>query len=239
MTTESGHLRISDLDVEVVRKDIKNLHLAVYPPIGRVRVAAPLSVPDEVVRLAVIRRLAWIRRQRQQYQDQPRQTEREAVSGESHYVWGRRYRMRVVERPGFSRVTLRAGFLYLSVAPGTPAEARNDAIARWYRQQLRAALAPLIARWQDRLGVQVSAVGIKRMKTLWGSCKAETGRVWFNLELAKKPPMCLEYVVVHELAHLRERGHGEAFIGLLDEHLPRWRVLRAELNAMPLAAEVW
>lgn len=236
---ERSRVEVGDLVVEVVRKDIRNLHLSVYPPLGDVRVAAPLHLPDEAVRLAVLRRLIWIRQQRQRFQTQARQTEREHSGGESHYAWGRRYLLRVVERAGAHRVTLRGKVMELGVSPGTTPEARGQLLARWYRQQLRAALAELVPRWEQRLGVQIQAVGIKRMKTLWGSCKPEARRVWFNLELAKKPRPCLEYVVVHELAHLIDRSHGERFTELMNEHLPRWPALRAELNAAPLAAEEW
>lgn len=231
---------VHGLTVEVVRKDIKNLHLAVYPPQGRVRAAVPLSVDDEAVRLAVLTRLAWIRRQQARFREQARQSRREAVSGETHYFQGRRCRMRLREAVGRSSVRLRGtSTLELTVPPGTAAEDRERVVLRWYRGQLRALLSPLVEKWERELGVRASAWGIRRMKTKWGSCNTATGRVWFNLELVKKPRRCLEYLVVHELLHLFERCHDDRFRALLDHHFPSWRTVRDELNQAPLAHEAW
>ena len=233
---ETHHtLRIRELRVQVVRKDIKNLHLGVYPPEGRVRVAAPLLVSDDAVRLAVIDKLTWIRRQQAQFAAQPRQSEREMVSGESHYFLGRRYRLRVHEQDAPARVALRGvASLDLFVRPGTAADQRRAVLERWYRAQLKALIAPLLTQWQPLLGVQAAAWGVKKMKTQWGSCNPATRRLWLNLELAKKPQQCLEYVVVHELAHLLERLHNARFVALLDQHLPQWQQARQLLNALPL-----
>ncbi len=233
-------LRIRELRVQVVRKDIKNLHLGVYPPEGRVRVAAPLLVSDEAVRLAVIDKLAWIRRQQAKFAAQPRQSEREMVSGESHYFLGRRYRLRVYERVASPRVVLcGVRSLDLLVPPGTSADQRRAVLERWYRAQLKALIAPLLAQWQPVLGVQAATWGVKKMKTKWGSCNPATRRLWFNLELAKKPPQCLEYIVVHELMHLLERQHNERFVALLNVHLPQWQHTRQLLNALPLGYKQW
>lgn len=240
MTTSQRHLSVSGITVEVVRKDIKNLHLGVYPPNGRVRVAAPLVVSDEAVRLAVIDKLAWIRRQRARFAAQPRQSEREMVNGESHYFLGRRYRLRVHEQEAPARVALRGvGSLDLFVRPGSPAEARETVLLNWYREQLKALIPPLLDKWQTALGVRVSAWGVKKMKTKWGSCTPSAGRIWLNLELAKKPAPCLEYIVVHELVHLLERHHSERFTALMDRHLPDWRSRRDRLNAGTLGHERW
>ena len=188
MNTETRRITVGGIAVEVVRKDIKNLHLGVYPPHGRVRVAAPLVVSDEAVRLAVIDKLAWIKRQKTRFAEQPRQSPREMVNGESHYFLGRRYRLRVHEQDGPSRVALRGvAVLDLFVRPGTRAEQREAVLLRWHREQLKALIPPLLKKWQAKLVVAVSAWGIKKMKTKWGSCNAEAGRLWFNLELAKKP----------------------------------------------------
>lgn len=224
----------------VVRKAIKNLHLGVYPPDGRVRVAAPLAVSDTAVRVAVIRRLRWIRRQKAAFKRQARESRREMVSGESHYFLGRRYRLEVLSTEGRSRVVLRnRRFIELHVAAGTSVRQRERLLARWYRERLRELARPLIEKWQSRLGAQVAAWGIKKMKTKWGSCNAEARRVWLNLELAKKPQECLEYLIVHELAHFRVRHHDDRFNALLDRHLPRWRLIRQILNAEPLAHSSW
>lgn len=240
MITEARSITVSGIRVEIDRKDIKNLHLGVYPPNGRVRVAAPLKVSDDAVRLAVVGRLAWIRRQQARFQAQPRQSEREMVSGESHYFLGARYRLRVIEGDGPSRVELRGKtVLTLHSRRDATAAQRADVLHRWYRGRLRPLVAPLVEKWQDALGVTVAEWRIKRMKTKWGSCTIPARRIWLNLELAKKPPRCLEYIVVHELVHLLERHHGERFVRLMDEHLPLWRQYRDELNAAPLAHEEW
>lgn len=240
MATETHRLTVGGIAVEVIRKDIKNLHLGVYPPHGRVRVAAPLAVEDEAVRLAVIGKLGWIKRQRARFVSQPRQSRREMVSGESHYFMGRRYRLRVHEQKGPAKVAMRGvSSLDLFVRPGTDAGQREAALLYWHREQLRLLIPPLLEKWQPALGVRVAECGIKRMKTKWGSCNRSAGRIWLNLELAKKPARCLEYIVVHEMLHLRHRRHGDEFVSLLDMHLPAWRQARAELNRAPLAHENW
>lgn len=220
-------------------KDIKNLHIGVYPPSGRVRVSAPRHLSEDRVRLAVIQRLTWIKQQRGQFQDAARQAEREMVSGESHYVWGRRRRLTVIQRPGRAHVETDGRRLLLYVPPGTDTATRVQVLQRWQREELRRAVPPLIARWEKEIGRRVTFWGIRRMKTKWGSCNRETARIWLNLELAKKDPVCLEYVVVHELAHLVERGHGERFTSLMDSLLPDWRTRRDILNSAPLAEETW
>jgi predicted metal-dependent hydrolase len=239
-TTAIRRITVAGIKVEVVRKDIKNLHLGVYPPHGRVRVAAPLVISDEAVRLAVIDKLGWIKRQRAKFAEQPRQSQREMVNGESHYFLGQRYRLRVHEQAAPARVAVRGiTSLDLFVRPGTSAEQREAVLLRWHREQLKALIPPLLEKWQPALGVQVAAWGIKKMKTKWGSCNPASRRVWLNLELAKKPVTCLEYIVVHELAHLLERHHNERFMALLDIHLPQWRQYREILRQAPLGHEEW
>lgn len=238
MSTETV-LKVGGLTVSVVRKDIKNLHLGVYPPAGRVRVAAPLLISDEAVRLAVVDKLAWIKLQRSKFEQQPRQSEREMAVGESHYVFGRRYRLRVHNAEGTPRVVIRGiASLDLFVRPGASQAQRAAVLDRWYREQLKAAVAPMFTQWQAKLGVQARAWGIKRMKTKWGSCNPASLRVWLNSELAKKPVECIEYIVVHELLHLVEPNHGQRFVALMDLHLPRWEQMRSRLNAQPLGAWV-
>ena len=214
MNIEKHQIHVGGLTVDVVRKAIKNLHLGVYPPDGRVRVAVPLAVSDEAVRLAVIGKLGWIKRQRRGFAGQARQSEREMVSGESHYFLGRRVRLRVKEHDGPARVVARnTPFLDLYVRPGTGAEKREQVLQSWYRAQLKTLIPPLLEKWQPILGVQVADWGIKKMKTRWGSCNVDARRIWFNLELAKKPVRCLEYIAVHELVHLLERHHNDRFTG--------------------------
>jgi predicted metal-dependent hydrolase len=205
-----------------------------------VRVAAPLLVSDDAVRLAVVDKLAWIRRQREKFDEQPRQSLREMVNGESHYFLGRRYRLRVHDHNGRPRATLRGlASLDLYVRPDGTRDQREAALQDWYRQELRVRVTPLLTRWQATLGVQARDWGIKRMKTKWGSCNPDTQRLWLNLELAKKPEGCIEYIVVHELMHLLERHHNDRFIALMDRHLPAWRRLRQQLREAPLGHHEW
>ena len=240
MTTERHHIEIRGLPVEVVRKDIKNLHVGVYPPRGRVRVAAPLRLDDEAVRLAVISRLGWIHRQQTEFEQQDRQSGREMVTGESHYFQGRRYRLEVIEHDGPPCVRLPNNTtMELRVRPGTDPAKREVALQQWYRERLRAQLPPLLAKWEARVGVTVAEARVKRMKTRWGSCTAEARRIWLNLELAKKPSSCLEYILVHELVHFLERHHTDRFRELMDTLMPAWRLCREELNRAPLAREEW
>ena len=239
MNTDSSEILVGGVPVEVVRKRIKNLHLGVYPPEGRVRVAAPLVLSEDAVRLAVVARLSWIKQQRAKFVAQERQSEREYVSGECHFYKGRRYRLNVIEssRP---KVSIRGSeFLDLTVKPGADQAVRERVLQNWYRKELRMTAAPLIEKWAQRMGLPVPDFRIKRMKTKWGTCSIKSRRVWLNLELIKKPPACVEYIVVHELVHLLERHHNQAFIAHMDRLLPGWRSARQELNVLPLSAETW
>jgi predicted metal-dependent hydrolase len=239
MSTASGYLTVRGINVDVVYKDIKNLHIGVYPPVGRVRVAAPRRLQEEHIRLAVIQRLPWIKRQRKQLKDATRQSSREMVTGESHYVWGVRHRLKVVQRTGRPHVEIDGERLLLYVPERTDAPMRLKLLQDWQRSQLRVAIPGLIERWEPAIGRTVPGWSIQRMKTKWGSCNRETGHIRFNLELAKKHPRCLEYIVVHEMTHLLERGHGERFTKLMDGFMPDWRSRRDELNGAPLADEQW
>jgi predicted metal-dependent hydrolase len=239
LSTANGYLTVRGINVDVVYKDIKNLHIGVYPPMGRVRVAAPARLDEEQIRLAIIQRLPWIKRRRQQLQDAARQSHRAMVTGESHYVWGVRHRLKVIERPGRAHVEVDRDRLLMYVPEGTDTDARVKLLQDWQRQQLRLAVAPVIARWEPVIDRKVPRWSIRRMKTKWGSCNRQTGHIWFNLELTKKHPLCLEYVVVHEITHLLERNHGERYTMLMDAFMPDWRARRDQLNAAPLAAEDW
>ena len=231
---------VNNMVVDVVRKKIKNLHLAVYPPNGRVRVAAPLHIDDEAVRLAVISRLVWIKRQQAKFEGQERQSAREYVSGESHYFHGNRYLLDVVYRDAPPKVILHSNSqLELSVRPGSDTIQRERVLLNWYRQQLKEEIPTYISKWEAIIGVEVAEWRIKQMKTKWGTCNIEQRRIWLNLELAKKSTRCLEYIIVHELVHLMERKHNERFIALMDQFMPQWRLLRAELNQAPLGHMKW
>ncbi|MCI0347823.1 MAG: M48 family metallopeptidase [Acidobacteriales bacterium] len=236
MNTKVRRITVGGLCVEVVRKDIKHLHLGVYPPPhGRVCVSAPLVMSHDAVRMAVIGKLSWIKKQQAKFDAQPRQSQREMVNGESHYFLGQRYSLRVREHHGLARVGLRGtAFLDLYVRPETTAEQRERILQQWYRGQLKALIPPLLEKWQPVIGVQVADWGVKKMKTRWGTCNIVARRIWFNLELAKKPVQCLEYIAVHELVHLLERHHNDRFQALMDQFMPKWHLYRDGLNQTPL-----
>ena len=236
----SEQMQVGELVFQLHRKAIKNLHINVLPPDGFVRVSAPQAMTETAIRTAVISRLPWIRRQQQAFAAQPRQPEREMVSGESHFLWGRKYRLDVVEQMGRHQVRLQSNNrLQLLVQPGTRLENRQELLRRFYRDELKQQLDNLVGPWCDRLGVQMPILGVKKMKTMWGCCNTQSSRIWINLELAKKPHACLEYILVHELVHLLERHHNERFKSLMDTWLPDWRERRNLLNNQPLAFEEW
>jgi predicted metal-dependent hydrolase len=240
MTIDRRQIEIRGIQVEIVRKDIKNLHLGVYPPNGRVRAAVPLRLDDEAVRLAVVSRLGWIYRQRIGFSEQDRQSEREMITGESHYVQGKRYRLNVVEHEGPAEISIQNNTtLELLICPGTSRDKREAVLHQWYRQRLRQQIPQLIAKWEKKINVPVNDWGIKKMKTRWGTCNIVARRIWVNLELAKKPLPCLEYILVHEMVHLLERHHSDRFKDLMDTLMPQWRLYRDKLNQSPLAHENW
>ena len=231
---------VSNISVDVVRKNIKNLHLAVYPPNGRVRVAVPLRMNDDAVRLAIISRLAWIKRHQTKFAGQERQSAREFVTGESHYFQGGRYRLNVVYRNGAPKVFIRNNTtIDLFVREGSDRSQRQRVLTEWYRRQLKEQVPSLIDKWQPVVNVSVAEWGVKQMKTRWGTCNSKAHRIWLNLELAKKPVHCLEYIIVHEMLHLLERNHSDRFKALMDRFMPLWRSYREELNQTPLAHESW
>jgi len=240
MNIDQHQITVQNLVVDVVRKDIKNLHLAVYPPAGRIRVAAPLRVNDEAVRLFTISRLGWIKRQQAKFESQERQSEREFVSGESHYYQGNRYLLNVVYRKGTPTVVPRNNkMLDMFVRVESDAVERERVLTTWYRRRLKEEITPLITKWEVIIGVKAAEWGVKQMKTKWGTCNIEAQRIWLNLELIKKPVHCLEYIIVHELVHLLERHHNEQFIAYINRFMPLWRHYREELNRAPLGHETW
>lgn len=227
-------LQVGEVRIAVRREDIRNLHLSVYPPDGKVRIAAPAWMDAEAIRLFSIGKLGWIRRQQKKLREQPRETLRQYVQRESHYVWGRRYLLHVVERDAAPAVELQHRRLALGVRPGTTRAQREAMVSAWYRAQIRAAVPELLTRWQPLVRRAPNAVYVQRMKTRWGGCNVGTCNIRLNTELAKKPPECLEYVLLHELVHLREPTHSARFIALMDRLMPRWRDRRAMLNRLPL-----
>lgn len=230
----SETLKIGSIDIEIHRKDVKNLNITVHPPLGDVRVSAPLSMSETAVRMAIIGRLAWIKKQQADFNEQRRQSKREMMSGESHYLWGKHYRLNVIERHGKHVIKKHGHWLDLYVSPNSTVENRRKVIEEFYRSELKIALDELLVEWQKRLQVKMNAYGIRKMKTKWGSCNTDAARTLFNLELAKKPYECLEYIVVHELVHLLIRTHNDEFKALMDLHVPDWKQRKVLLKDQPL-----
>ncbi|KPM17629.1 metal-dependent hydrolase [Citromicrobium sp. JL31] len=229
-----SELQLGDLSVDVVLKDIKNVHLSVHPPTGRVRIAAPCNMSEDAIRLFAISKLGWIKRHQRRQQAQERETPREYIERESHYLWGRRYLLRIVEGASRSYVARSHRHIELGIPAGTDLEKRRAMLDGWYREELRGAAAALIDRQQQQLGVKVRRFFIQRMKTKWGGSSPQRGTIRLNLELAKKDIECLDYVILHELAHFIVPDHSEGFITLLDQHMPNWRQVKKHLNDLPL-----
>lgn len=229
---------VADLDVEIIQKDIKNIHLAVYPPTGRVRLAAPIDVNDETLRLFVLSKLPWIRKQQRKFLIQNRQTPRQYVNRESHFFMGRKYLLRVHESDHpyrYPKVVLKTKtYIDLFVRESSTVEQKANLMKEWYRSELKTLLDELVPKWEKILKVRANNINVKSMKTKWGSCNTEKGNILFNLELAKKPIASIEYVVAHELVHLIERLHNDNFKAHLDKHIPNWKGLKAVLNEMTL-----
>jgi len=233
------NIRLNDIDVEVVHKNIKNVHLSVYPPKGRVKVSAPESMEIETIRVYVISKLGWIKKQQEKLRAQARETPRECIDRESHYYYGKRYLLKVVEHDAAPQVSLSYSKIVLQVRPGADDAKKRAVLDEWYRQRLKEKLGPLIAHWEKQMDVSVALCTVRKMKTKWGSCTPVSCSIRINLDLAKKPPECLEYIVVHELAHLLESSHNSRFIALMDRFMPKWRMYRDELNALPVRHEDW
>ena len=236
MTTQ---IELGDITVDVVLKDIKNIHLSVYPPAGRVKISAPLRMDIDTIRIFAISRLGWIKQQQKKFQEQERETPREYLDLESHYVWGKRYLLKVVEVDEAPSVELKHSKMVLRVRPGTDDKKKKAIIDAWYREQLKKAVPPLIARWEPLMGVKVERFFVQRMKTKWGSCNHKAHNIRLNTELAKKPKEYLEYIIVHEMAHLLEPTHNSRFITLMDQFMPKWQFYRDKLNQLPVSHENW
>src|SRR4051812_8669748 len=232
-------IKLGDVDAEVVLKDIKNVHLSVHPPTGRVRISAPARMSLDTIRVFAISKLSWIREQQKKLREQERETPREYLDRESHYVWGRRYLLEVVVSEEPSGVYLKHRRLILTVVPGTKRLARDALLAQWYREEIKAVVPGLIANWQSALGVEVRQFFVQQMKTKWGSCNPEAGSIRLNTELAKKPRECLDYIVLHEMLHFIEPNHGERFVSLMDRFMPKWPFVRQKLNRLPIRHEDW
>jgi predicted metal-dependent hydrolase len=230
---------IGNIKIDVVKKDIKNLHLAVYPPTGRVRIAAPLKTKNETIRLFAVSKLGWIKRHQRTFEGQVRESAREFTSGESHYFNGKRYLLKITEHNASTRVELHHKRIELFIKRNSTSKQRAKVIKDWFREQLKSQIPNLIEKWESRMGVQLNDWGVKQMKTKWGTCNIEAKRIWLNLELVKKPGRCLEYIIVHEMVHLLERHHNDYFVAHMDRFLPQWKTIKKELNSLPVNHSDW
>lgn len=232
-------IMLGDICIDVVHKDIKNLHLSVYPPAGKVRISAPLRMDTDTIRVFTISKLSWIKKQQSKLRSQERETPREYITRESHYYMGNRYLLKIIEHNASPKVEIKHGTIEIYIRPNTGLEKRKEILDEWYRKGLKAIIPGIIAQYENKLKVNVAEFAVKKMKTKWGTCNREAGRIWLNLELAKKPLHCIEYIIVHELLHLLERKHNEVFISYMDKFLPKWRFYKEELNRSPLRHENW
>lgn len=235
----ASQIKLGDIAVDVVLKDIKNVHLSVYPPTGRVRISAPKRMSMETIRVFAVSKIDWIKRQQQKLREQERETPRDYLERESHYLWGQRYLLEVVECDEPPSIELKHRRMVLRVRPGTDGVRRQALVEEWYRNQIKSAVPPLLKHWQPRVGVKVKRFFVRRMKTKWGSCNHTARTIRLNTELAKKPPECLEYIVVHELVHLLEPTHNPRFLELMDRFMPNWKYHRQTLNQLPVRKERW
>ncbi len=232
-------IQLGKLEVDLEYKDIKNVHLSVHPPLGRVRIAAPHRMKLDTIRVFAISKLGWIEQQRKKVLAQQREAPRDFVERESHYVWGSRCLLSIIERDQAPGVSLRHTKLLLQVRPGTAAKTRAELVEAWYRSQVKQAVPELISKWEKRLGVKVKKFGVRRMRTRWGSCNPSSRSVLLNTDLAKKPRECLEYIVVHEMVHLLEPTHNARFVALMDRYMPNWKHRKRMLNELPVRHEEW
>lgn len=233
------HLTLGEMTVDVIRKDIKNVHLSVLPPQGKVRVSAPLTVDIKTLRAFTITRLPWIRQQQKRMRAQQRETPREYLERESHYLWGKRFLLCIKETNGKAFVEQKYRKLELHVKANATQESKAEVMESWYREQLKNEMAAMLAHWEKKLNVKVQHVYVQRMKTRWGSCNSNARTIRLNTELAKKPLACLEYIVVHEMVHFKEPTHNKRFVMLMDKYLPNWRLQRDILNGLPVRHEDW
>lgn len=226
-------LIIQDLEIEVTKKNIKNINLSIHGPIGVVKLSAPLHIDDEVIRKFIISRVPWIKKQKLRFESKEVIVDKVYISGELHPYFGQDYPLKVIcQSSNRTKVEINNGVINIYVPEGSIVEKIEFVLQEWYRKQLKKALPPVIEKYERIMGVNVESWGIKKMKTRWGTCNTKDKRVWINLELAKKSPQCLDYIVVHEMAHLIERGHGDRFKAIMDKYYPNWRSVKAELNGM-------
>jgi predicted metal-dependent hydrolase len=232
-------IELGEVSIEVTRKDIKNVHLSVHPPNGRVTLSAPSATRLDVARAYAISKLGWIRNQQDKLAQQARESPRAFIERESHYLWGRRYLMEVEYKEAKPRVSIDHKRITLTIRKGSSLKKREQVIHEWHKSLLHERIPPILEKWERKLGVKVNNYFLQRMKTKWGSCNHRAGHIRLNTELVKKPKDLLEYVIVHEMAHLIEPTHSDRFVAILNKHYPTWREARAELNELPLRSENW
>jgi hypothetical protein len=232
-------ITLGAITIDVELKDIKNVHLSVYPPKGRVRIAAPLRMNLDTIRIYAISKLSWIKTQQKKFQSQVREAPRAFLSKEGHYYLGSRYLLKVIEHDAPPIINIKHKTIELRLRPNTDIEKRKAIMDEWYRAQLKEMVPAIIAKWEKTMGVSLNEFAIKKMKTKWGTCNREAKRIWLNLELAKKPFHCIEYIIVHELVHLLERNHNDRFVAYMNQFLPEWKQLKIELNKLPVSHRDW
>ena len=232
-------IELGNINIDVEKKDIKNIHLSVYPPHGKVRIAAPERMNLDTIRVFALNKLKWIKKQQANFKNQERETRREFLTKESHYFRGKRYLLQVIERDAKPKIILKHSTIEMHIRPNTSTKKRKEILDEWYRQELKKTIPLMIEKWEKVIGVKTNDFGVKIMRTKWGTCNIEAKRIWLNLELAKKPLECLEYIVVHELVHLLERSHNAVFVSYMNEFMPKWRFHREELNRLPFRHTDW
>lgn len=232
-------IRLGDITVEVTQKDIKNVHLSVYPPFGKVKIAAPNRMDLDTIRIYAITKLGWIRKQQTKIKSQKREAPREYLSKESHYYLGKRYLLKIIEQNAAPIVKLKHNTIEMYIRPDTNTAKRKEILDEWYRAKLKSMIPVIISKWQPVMLVEVKEFGVKKMKTKWGTCNIAAQRIWLNLELAKKPSSCLEYIVVHEMTHLLVRNHNSKFVALMNKFMPNWKEVKEDLNRLPVSHTEW
>jgi predicted metal-dependent hydrolase len=239
MNTDMEKLKLGNITIDVIKKDIKNMHLSVHPPTGRVRISAPQRLDIDTIRIFATSKLNWIKKHQTNIKNQQREAPREYINRESHYFRGKRYLLKIIEHNAPPEVELKHSTIELYVRPKSDRNKRKEILDEWYRKHLKEVTPSIIEKWEKKIGVMVREFGIKKMKTKWGTCNRQAKRIWLNLELAKKPLECLEYIIVHEMVHLLERNHTDRFISLMNKFLPKWRFYRDELNRFPVSHGDW
>lgn len=232
-------IELGNIKIDVELKNIKNIHLSVYPPNGKVRISAPDRMALDTIRVFAISKLQWIKKQQEAFKNQERETPRECLTKESHYFKAKRYLLKVIEHNAKPKVILKHSEIELYIRPNSTIEKRKQILDEWYRAELKKIVPKMIEKWEKKIGVKSNEFGIKKMKTKWGTCNTKAKRIWLNLEIAKKPFECLEYIIVHELVHLLERSHNEKFVKYMNEFMPKWRFYREELNRLPFSHVDW